>query len=275
MISPKPHCTNGKTSTLQTNFSASYRPIWVHTKLPTPYERSSPSPHTMAPEDEIPLYTVDFTFRDLLGAELCGDANDFVTTVNFEVRTDPEGPGEEVEAVGKGMLSLVHFSLAIDAGFPLFEVADASSSIMAMCEALMSWEEGSEPFDELDGVFQEEPIFNRDICFVEWLEVLPAHRGHEIGRQVLEAIARRYYMSCGLVVLRGHPLQHVERVPDDLDAWAKAMRYDALEQDVERAQYQLFGWYQRLGLRKPFDGEYFIARPRELARLPVAGTTAQ
>lgn len=229
----------------------------------------------MPPEDQTPLYAVDFEFRDLLGAELCGDANDFVTTVYFKVRTDPEGPGEQVELVGQGMLSLIHFTLAIDARFPLFEVMDASSSILAMSEALMSWEEGSEPFDKLDELFQEEPIFNRDMCFVEWMEVLPAHRGHGIGRQVLEAIARRYYMSCGLVVLRGHPMQHEEQGPEELDAWAKAMRYDALEQDVERAQYQLFGWYQRLGLRKPFETEYFMVRTEELARLPIPVTTAQ
>jgi len=229
----------------------------------------------MPPEAEIPLYAVDFEFRDLLGAELCGDANDFVTTVHFKVRTDPEGPGEQVELVGQGMLSLIHFNLAIDARFPLFDVMDASSSILAMCEALMSWEEGSDPFDKLDELFQEEPIFNRDICFVEWMEVLPAHRGREIGREVMTAIARRYYTSCGLVVLRGFPMQHEERVTDDLDEWTKTMRYDALEQDLERAQYKLFAWCQRLGLRKPFETEYFMVRTEELARLPIPGTTAQ
>jgi GNAT superfamily N-acetyltransferase len=225
----------------------------------------------MATQDDGPLYTVDFAFQDLLGAEIGEDPNDFVTAVQFKVHTEQEEPGGRVELVGKGHLSLIHFGLAMDAGYPLHTVMDATSSILSMSETLFSWEEGGDPFDKLDDHFREEPIFNRDVCFVERMEVLPAHRGRGIGRDVLEAIARRFYNSCGLMVLKAYPLQHEERAPGILDEWAKAMRYDALEQDLERAQYQLFSWYQQMGLSKPFDLEYFIARPGALAHLPSSG----
>jgi GNAT superfamily N-acetyltransferase len=219
----------------------------------------------------MPLYTVDFAFQDLLGAKLGEDPNDFVTAVQFKIHTEQEEPYGSVQLVGQGKLSLIHFSLAMDAGFPLLHVMDATTSILSMSESLFSWEEGGDPFDKLDAHFQGEPMFNRDVCFVERMEVLPAHRGRGIGRDVLEAIARRFYTSCGLVVLKAFPLQREARLPSEMDEWTEAMRLDELEQDLEQAQYQLFNWYQKMGLNNPFDQEYFIARPGELARLPMSG----
>jgi len=225
----------------------------------------------MAADDDMTFYTVDFAFQDLLGAELGEDPNGFVTAVHFKVHREQEEPSEPVELVGQGMLSLIHFSLAMDAGFPLPHVMDATASILAMSETLFSWEEGGDPFDKLDAHFQGEPIFNRDVCFVEQLEVLPAHRGRGIGRDVLVSIARKLYNCCGLIVLQAFPSQHEARRPHELDEWEKAMRYDELEQDFERAQYQLFNWFQKMGLINPFDTEYFMARPGELAHLPKRG----
>lgn len=229
----------------------------------------------MSAQDDMTLYTVDFQFNDILDAELGEDPNDFVTEVHFSIKTEQEGPGGQVELVGKGKLSLIHFGLAMDAEFPLHDVMDATSTILAMSETLFSWEEGGHPFDKLDEHFMEEPIFNQDICFVERLEVLPAHRGRGIGRAAMVSIARKFYNCCGLVVLKAYPVQHEARQPGELDAWAKAMCYDALEQDLERAQYQLFSWYQKMGLQNPFDAEYFMARPWDLAQLPKSGKATQ
>jgi len=217
------------------------------------------------------FYTVDFEFYDILGAELGEDPNDFVTEIHFKIKTEQEEPGGVVELVGKGKLSLIHFGLAIDAGYPLHMVMDASSSILEMSEQLFSWAEDGQPFDKLEEHFTGEVFFNPDVCFVECLEVLPSHRGRGIGREVMTSIARRFYNSCGLVVVKAYPLQHELREPAVTDEWAKAMRYDELEQDLELSQYQLFNWYQKMGLRNPFDREYFIARPGELAQLSRTG----
>jgi len=93
----------------------------------------------MADQDDMTLYTVDFEFQDILGAELGEDPNDFVTAVRFKSHTEQEEPGAHVELVGKGKLSLFHFGLAMDAEFPLRVVMDATSSILAMSEMLFSW----------------------------------------------------------------------------------------------------------------------------------------
>lgn len=225
----------------------------------------------MSASDDETFYTVDFEFYDILGAELGEDPNDFVTVVHFNIKTEQKEPGGVVELVGKGKLSLIHFGLAMDTEFPLHDVMDASSSILSMSEQLFSWEEDAHPFDKLDEHFEDEPIFNQDVCFVERLEVLPAHRGRGVGKSALVSIARKFYNSCGLIVLKAYPLQHEARLPGEMDAWTKSMRHDELEQDLELAQYQLFNWYQKMGLSNPFDMEYFIARPGEFARLTRTG----
>lgn len=223
----------------------------------------------MQAEDEMKLYSVIFDFHDVLGAELGEDPDDFVAEYHFKIHTIPEEPTEKEVLVGKGKLSLIQFGLAMDAKFPLLDVMDASSTILAMSQSLFSWEEDSHPFDKLDEHFAEDPILNSNICFVEQIQILPAFRGQGTGRAMLISIARKFYNSCGLIVLKAFPLQHEARHPGEADAWTKAMRYDELEQDLEHAQHQLFNWYQKMGLKNPFDEEYFIARPADLAHLPM------
>lgn len=225
----------------------------------------------MATANELTLCTVDFAFHDILAAELGDDPNDFVTAVHFKIHTEQVEPGGPVELVGQGKLSLIQFSLAMDAGYPLRTVMDATASILEMSEQLFSWEEDGHPFDKLDEHFDHMPILHQDVCFVERLEVLPAHRGRGIAREVLVSIARRFYHCCGLIVLKAYPLQHELHKPSATDEWAKAMRYAELEQDLELAQYRLFNWYQKMGLSSPFDVAYFLAPPEKLAQLGKPG----
>ncbi len=215
------------------------------------------------------LYSVTFDFHDVLGAGLGEDPNDFVTEHHFKIHTVPEEPSEKEALVGRGKLSLIQFGLAMDAEFPLRDVMDASSTILAMSESLFSWEEDVHPFEKLDKYFENDPIFNADVCFVEQLEILPAFRGQGIGRAALISIARKFHNSCGLLVLKAFPLQHEARLPGKVDQWVKAMRYDELDQDLERSRLKLNSWYQEMGFTNPFDLEYFIARPEEYACLPM------
>jgi GNAT superfamily N-acetyltransferase len=221
--------------------------------------------------DDHTLYSLVFESHLGLGSELGVSGNDFVTEYEFAIRRVPAEAGEKQEIVGKGRLSLIQFSLAMDVGFPLHIVMDTTSSILEMSEQLFSWEKDGQPFDKLDELFDDEPIFNRDVCFIERLELLPAYRGRGIGKEVLTSIARRFYTSCGLIVVKAYPLQHEARLPNVRDEWTKEMRLDELEQDLEQAQYQLYNWYQKLGLSDPFDREYFIARPGELAQVARTG----
>lgn len=219
----------------------------------------------MEEDDDMKLYSVTFNFFDVLGAELGEDPNDFVTGHVFEIHTVPEEPSEKEVLVGKGKLSLIQFGLAMDAGFPLQDVMNASATILAMSESLFSWEEDTDPFKKLDELFEDDLIFNSDVCFVEKLEILPAFRGQGVGRATLISIARKFHNSCGLLVLKAFPIQHEVRLPGEVDKWVKAMRYDELDQDLERSRLKLYSWYKEMGFSNPFDPEYFIARPEEYA----------
>ncbi len=229
--------------------------------------------HRMNIDDlDLTLFSMDFSCRDILGGTLGEDPIDFVSEYEFKIKTYSDESGQKEELVGKGKLSLIHFSLAIDANFRLYDVMDSTASILDMSEKLFNWEQDRDPFEKLEEYFAGVPFLNSDICFVEEVEVLPAFRGQGIGKAALISIARKFYNSCGLIVARAFPLQHQSkgnRGHDD--EWSKAMRYDELEQDFERSQYQLFHWYKQMGLNNPFDPEYFMIRPHELAHFTPFG----
>jgi len=96
------------------------------------------------------------------------------------------------------------------------------------------------------------------------------HRRDDIDRNSQQGLELLPHRAVAKALWRVGDLRN-----DGVGEWTKTMRYDALEQDLERAQYKLFAWCQRLGLRKPFETEYFMVRTEELAWLPIPMTTAQ
>jgi hypothetical protein len=81
-------------------------------------------------------------------------------------------------------------------------------------------------------------------------------------------LIERFYSSCGLWVLKAYPMQHdisIKReIEEKMSDWNKKMEYQKMELDFEKAQYQLFNYYKKMGFQNPFDMEYFIARPFDL-----------
>jgi len=83
---------------------------------------------------------------------------------------------------------------------------------------------------------------------------------------MITAIARKFYNSCGLIVLHAFPVQHEGGGDRTMDSeWKKQMQYALLEKDFEKSKYQLYNYYQKMGLANPIDEAYFIARPWDIA----------
>lgn len=211
-------------------------------------------------------FSISYRFDDYLDPDATyGDPNDFVTEVHFEVHQVNEF-GAPMELAAKGHFSHILFSLAMDSGYPLLSVMDASQSILEMSEVLFEWDEHKDFWDKLDDYFEDHPPIHTDVCFLESLEILPAFRKKGLTKMVLRDLARKYHHSCGLWVLKVFPLQHKSRSEEDKkDAWYQKMRYDELEEDFEKSKYKLFHLYQSLGLVNPFEEAYFLARPENLA----------
>lgn len=213
-------------------------------------------------------FTIKYTFSDILREDPLGDdPNDFVNNIEFEVYiTDIYGKLSEL--IAKGEISQILFGLAMDHGYPLFDVMDASQSILDMSSALFEFAEDKDFWDKIEDYFTDTMPTNYTICYLEYLEIVPNYRGKGIGRKIIKNIMERFYDSCGLWVAKGFPIQHNDLIQkkafEDLDEWDQKMDYDNFEKDFEKSQYKLFYYLQQLGFKNPFDMEYFIAEPFQI-----------
>jgi len=210
-------------------------------------------------------FTIKYSFNDNLSNESLGDdPNDFVNEIDFEVHlTDIHGKLSEV--IAKGKISQILFSLAIDHGYPLYDVMDASESILDMSGVLFELEVGKNLWEKIDAYFKDCIPLNYNICYLEYFEILPNYRGKGIGKKIIISMMNRFYFTCGLWVFKSFPVQHSgaikETAFEDLDGWDQQMEYNNFEKDFEKSQYKLFHYFQQLGFQNPFDVEYFIAQP--------------
>jgi len=213
-------------------------------------------------------FIIKYSFSSFLNECSVGeDPMDFVNEIDFEVYLTNES-GHLIEQIGKGKISQILFSLAMDSGFPLIDVMDATHSIYQMSGVLFEWDEEKDFWDKIDAYFEFEPPMSYDICFLETLEVIEKYRGKGLGEKIINNLIERFYSSCGLWVLKAFPLQHDNSIKSENEVaqinWNKKMAYQNMESDFEKSQYQLFNYYIKRGFKNPFDMEYFIARPHDI-----------
>nr|WP_315153486.1 hypothetical protein [uncultured Flavobacterium sp.] len=213
-------------------------------------------------------FIIKYSFSRFLKDDSLGDdPTEFVNEIDFAIYLTNES-GHLEEQVGKGKISQILFSLAMDCGFSLIDVMDATHSINEMSEVLFEWDEGKDFWDKIDAYFELDLPQSYDICFLETFEVIAKYRGKGLGEKILNNLIERFYSSCGLWVLKAFPMQHDISIKSDKEEnqndWNKKMEYSLMELDFEKAQYQLFNYYKKRGFQNPFDMEYFIGKPYDI-----------
>jgi GNAT superfamily N-acetyltransferase len=199
---------------------------------------------------------------------LAEEPEDYVTEIYLDIRL-LNSHGNPAAKIGQGRLNLLHFSLAMDKGYPLDYVMDASASILEMAEQLFDISEGIDCWDKIEAYYDYEPPLQYDVCFLERLEILPAYRKKGIGKLVIGNIIEKFYASCGLVVAKAYPLQYESDNFLGNPDWQASMEYPKMETDYEKARYQLFDYYQKLGFVNPFAEDYFMIRPQDYVNDPL------
>lgn len=213
-------------------------------------------------------FIIKYSFSDFLKDCPVGeDPTEFVNEIDFEVYLTDE-TGHLQEQVGKGKISQILFSLAMDCGFPLNDVMDATHSINQMSGVLFEWDEDKDFWDKIDSYFDFNPLENYDVLFLETIEVIAKYRGKGLGTKIINNLIERFYSSCGLWVLKAFPMQHdigiTSEKEENWSDWNRKMEYPQMEIDFEKAQYLLFNYYKKRGFQNPFNMEYFIARPFDI-----------
>ena len=206
-------------------------------------------------------FIIKYSFSNYLNNDsFVDDPTDFVNEIDFEVfLIDESGLQEQV---AKGKMSHILFSLAMDLKFPLFEVMDVTSAISEISSVLFEWDIDKDYWDKLHFYSEDYPLENFNICLLESLEIIAKYRGKRLGKKIINSLIKRFYSSCGLWVLKAYPIQFdLNTIRKNEIEWNTKMDYLSLEEDFEKAQYQIFDYYAKMGFENPFEMEYFIIKP--------------
>jgi GNAT superfamily N-acetyltransferase len=202
-------------------------------------------------QPDIGYYRINFQFTDLL-FEL--EPNHYALGIFGEIVHIDDSPAVhgEPESAKVGYTSAYYLPAydAIEGGVSVFEMYDATSSELEECYAALF--DGNElKEDVVDGQFDGD-VMTKDVLYLARIEILPAHRGRNLGLAVTRRMIERFGPATGLVAMIPFPLRSSQ-----LQQSAEEMEMDEFDQDHERSQKKLENYYSRLGFERVGDTRVF------------------
>jgi GNAT superfamily N-acetyltransferase len=171
---------------------------------------------------------------------------------------------ERSQPIGSVRLYKIH---AEESRSGLFITCDTYGETYWCGEAVYDFgtDQYSRNVERLFGGEFEVPI-DRDVLYIDKLEIEPPYRGRGIGLLVLLRLMRRYEEKCGLVAIKPYPLQYTNT---DIPESSKEFKKD---------RKKLVLYYSRLGFKKipntdyhAFSLEFRLPTEKELfALMPTA-----
>lgn len=154
--------------------------------------------------EENPLLKTRYTFESGTG-DLENDR--YITHINGEIFVVLYDGAETQELIGKFELKLVHISLAINTGYPIFDIFDSSQMMINVMFPIWNFDN-----DELVSEIQEAlgddiGVITNDILIIDTLQIVKKYRGLGLAQKVLKDIYMRFEGAVSLFVLEAFPLQ--------------------------------------------------------------------
>jgi GNAT superfamily N-acetyltransferase len=216
-------------------------PLWVNTK-----QHLATTPTTIKTKKmSSKYYDLKYRFSSQLD-DMEGDR--YITTYKAKIyETDLDRSKKSL--IGKFTLKHILVGLAINEGYPLDEVIDREEYTSQIGEDIFDLETNDLKEDIQE--FYDYGLGHNDICLLARIEIQESHRGKGIGRKVIKDVYNRFNTSCGLFVVQAFPLQFEKKSKNEgqgeLSKWSKKMKLSSLENDYEKAFYQLKSFYQKIG----------------------------
>ena len=153
-----------------------------------------------------------------------------------------------VVEIGKISAEKLLLGQAAENGYPGKAVFDTDALVMETGEAIYDFEND----DFFEAVQDQFEISFMDLLIISRLEILPAYRGHDIGKYAIKDLYNNFIGGCGLMTLKCFPLQLeggiLESDPTS-PKWNKYMQYDTMEPDEEKSIYKLLAYYTGMGFK--------------------------
>ena len=166
---------------------------------------------------------------------------------------------KQTHVAGKIKVNILRWGLAMNENVRFAHVLDALGGHYGVAEDdYYSFFDAKT--DELSEAFVEKfgDLDGHDICIIESVELLPAHRSKQVGRKVIKDIVDQFSSGCSLFIVTVFPFQFGDMNDDD---WDRKMQYGLLETDQEQANYQLLNFFKQIGFDKLHDNDLMFYNP--------------
>jgi GNAT superfamily N-acetyltransferase len=168
-------------------------------------------------DDEDPGY---YTIRPWTEKAVVDDESEqaFIDEYTGSILHHSDRPGHQ--RAGRFRAYLVRVNDSREAEIPSFELFDGhSQTLHDYWMALFD----PDDYDIKDEIWTKCDVWLSDILIIDYIQILPGHRGHGLGLAVASKLIDLYGGGCGLVAIQPYPLQCNPRFPGDQRAkWFEA-----------------------------------------------------
>ena len=183
------------------------------------------------------------------------EIEDFATSIEGIISCYEETSDEDTP-VGRVGLFYMDMGAILKTNIGLFDLFDIRGETEPFYSALIDHDtqEFKSDLEEILGDY----IIDLNLLIIDRLEILPAYRGNNIGRECLRRCLQQYAHGCGVVALKCFPLQFEAGGFDD-PAWRRKMQLGKLSRNEKRSLAKLKKYYAALGFKVIPGTDFMVA----------------
>jgi len=187
---------------------------------------------------------IDYQFTSQFG-DIEGDR--FITEYSGEVILTEENSVKR-KKIGRFTFSHILVELAQSYGYDEFTLMDQTAFLFEIGRQVFDFDTRNlkEDINESFG----RTMFTNDFCIIEDIELLAPYRTFDVRKHIIKDIYNRFMGSCSLFVAYQYPIQFYKKdwwKEKESEEWYKQLQLDSLEQNFDKAVYELKTFYSEIG----------------------------
>lgn len=208
---------------------------------------------------QIDTLVLDYNFSSVSGSL---GASRYTNKYTMDIRVvKKDATGKRFsEVIGRGELHLFLIGLAMNDFSNLFEIFEASDSVLDLGHTIYDWE--NERF--LPEYLREiEYSCNSNLLFLKKIELLPEYSEQDFLKYIIKDIVCRFESCCGLIVLNSGDFLYAgfESIADRNRKQCEEMYYEVMEPSATTVEEELSEYYRSFGFKNFLNSGYFILNP--------------
>lgn len=197
-------------------------------------------------QEHEPVYLTHFSVDSSLNY---GDPNRYcqlvVGTINLLEDQEEYIDKEKEVTIGRIKAYKILVDIAIENHENLMYVFDSYQETMEIGEEIYDFNHAD--FSEKVNKHYNYDLQGSNVLILSSIEILPEHRGKNVGRKAIKDLYNNFMSGCGLFASSCFPLQCSAGILDKDDPFTLAMQYDKMEQARAKAFKKLSDYFRSIG----------------------------